>query len=94
MNGIPAILLMVSMALTSVSSLFDGKKKNALILSGIGTAIAACAVAAKKETDKRKGKKKEPIEVEVEVVMSSDAPSADQTEDHVPAAPLQEEAAL
>lgn len=94
MNGIPAILLMVSMALTSVSSLFDGKKKNALILSGIGTAIAACAVAAKKETEKRKGKKKNPIEVEVEIIASPEEASSAPAADEAPAAPLQEEAAL
>lgn len=64
MNGIPAILLVVSSAITAVSSLLSGRKRNALIFAGIGAAIAACALAAKQEKDKK--------ELEIDVTVSED----------------------
>lgn len=56
MNGLPAILLAVSSALTTVSSLFEGKKRNAMVFSGLGIAFTACAIAAACEGKKRKKK--------------------------------------
>lgn len=53
MNGVPAILLIASTAFTTASTLCDGKKKKALLLSGIGSAAAACAVAAIHEVKNR-----------------------------------------
>lgn len=61
MNGIPAILLAVSTAVTAVGSQLDGKKKNIITLTGIGIAIVACAIAAEKEKKKALNKPKEEI---------------------------------
>ncbi len=51
MNGISAALLIAATTLTSVGSFFSGKKRNILTIAGIGAAIAACAVAAKKDLE-------------------------------------------
>lgn len=54
MNGVPAILLMVSMAITAIGSLFDGKKRTAMTAIGLTTALAACVAAAKQEAASKK----------------------------------------
>lgn len=75
MNGLPAILLTASTAMTAISTLFEGKKKNALIFTGIGTAIAACAVAARNESKKKAGTcagEDKPADISIEVDISSE----------------------
>ncbi len=53
MNGVPAIMLMISMAVTALGSLFDGKKRTAMTAIGLTTALAACVAAAKQENDRK-----------------------------------------